>query len=259
MGTLSHVGPMARTVADAALMLTVASEPDHRDWASIEYVKHDYGRGLEQGVKGLRVAYSADLGYAKVHPEVARVVAEAAKAFESLGAYVEQADPGFTDPTADFKTLWWAGAAAAMGDFSPEQKAVMEPPLAALVEEGKRLSAVQLQKAANARFALGAHMRGFHQKYDLLLTPSLAVPAFDVETLAPPGWEGDGHWLRWTPFSYPFNMTQQPACSVPCGFTSDRLPVGLQIVADTFREDLVLRAAAAFEATRPPVRWPGMA
>jgi aspartyl-tRNA(Asn)/glutamyl-tRNA(Gln) amidotransferase subunit A len=188
MGTLSHVGPMARNVADAALMLTVASEPDHRDWASVEYVKHDYGRGLGQGVKGLRVAYSADLGYAKVHPEVARVVAEAAKTFESLGAYVEPADPGFADPTADFKTLWWAGAAAAMGDFSPEQKAVMEPPLAALVEDGKRLSAVQLQKAANARFALGTHMRGFHQKYDLLLTPSLAVPAFDVETLAPPGW-----------------------------------------------------------------------
>ncbi|MEQ9638638.1 MAG: amidase [Alphaproteobacteria bacterium] len=257
MGTLSHVGPMARSVADAALMLNVMAEPDARDWSSIEYVKHDYGNGLDRGVKGLRVAYSPDLGYAKVHPEVAAAVAEAAKTFESLGAYVEQIDPGFADPTEDFRTLWWAGAAAAMGDFSAEQKAVMEPPLAELVEEGKSLTAVQLQKAVNARFALGTHMRVFHMAYDLLLTPALAVPAFDVGTLAPEGWEGTGHWLKWTPFSYPFNMTQQPACSVPCGFTSDRLPVGLQIVADTYREDLVLRAAAAFEATQPAVTWPG--
>lgn len=257
MGTLSHVGPMARTVADAALMLTVIAEPDHRDWASVEYVKRDYAAGLDKGVKGLRVAFSPDLGYAKVHPEVARVVAAAAKTFESLGAYVEQVDPGFADPTPDFKTLWWAGAAAAFGGYSAEQKALMEAPLVELVEDGCNLPAVQLQQAVNARFALGTHMREFHRKYDLLLTPALAVPAFDVETLAPPGWESDEYWLKWSPFSYPFNMTQQPACSVPCGFTSDKLPVGLQIVADTYREDLVLRAAAAFEATQPAVRWPG--
>jgi len=259
MGTLSHVGPMARSVADAALMLTVTSEPDPRDWASVEYVKHDYSAGLDRGVKGLRVAFSPDLGYAKVHPEVAAVVARAAQAFEDLGAYVEQVDPGFADPTEDFRTLWWAGAAGAMGDLPPARKALLEPPLAELVEEGLHLPAVRLQKAMNARFALGTHMRLFHQNYDLLLTPALAVPAFDVGILAPEGWEGPGYWLNWTPFSYPFNMTQQPACSVPCGFTDDKLPVGLQIVADTYREDLVLRAAAAFEATQPAVKWPGQA
>jgi aspartyl-tRNA(Asn)/glutamyl-tRNA(Gln) amidotransferase subunit A len=256
MGTLSHVGPMARNVADAALMLTVMSEPDPRDWASVEYTGHDFTAGLEKGAKGLRVAFSPDLGYARVDPEVARIVAEAAAAFEALGAHVEQVDPGFDDPTPAFRTLWWAGAAAAMGGLPAEKKALLEPPLAELVEEGLALSALQLQRAINHRFELGTRMRLFHQSYDLLLTPSLAVPAFDVGLLAPAGWEGEGYWLKWTPFSYPFNMTQQPACSVPCGFTGQGLPVGLQIIADTYREDLVLRAAAAFEATRPQVSWP---
>ena len=145
---------------------------------------------------------------------------------------------------------------ARQDDFE-QVREIMDPGLVELVEVGRGLKASDVARARIDQSVYAATWAEWTLGYDLLLTPALAVPAFDVETLAPPGWESDAYWLKWSPFSYPFNMTQQPACSVPCGFTTDRLPVGLQIVADCYREDLVLRAAAAFEATQPAVRWPG--
>jgi len=251
MGTLSHHGPMARSVRDAALMLNVLAKPDPRDWQSLPYDGRDWTADLDGGVKGLKVAFSPTLGYAKVHPEVASSVAAAAQAFSELGATVEQVDPGFADPTACFRTHWWVGAAGGFGGMAQEKLALMDGELQRIVAEGKAISAADYHKAMGQRFALGQHMRRFHGTYDLLLTPALAVPAFDAGTLAPAGWESAEHWLKWTPFSYPFNLTQQPACSIPCGFTEDGLPIGLQIVADNYREDLVLRAAHAFERARP--------
>lgn len=257
MRTLSHVGPMARTVADAALMLTVIAEPDDRDCTALPYQAIDYTQDLESGVAGLKVAYSRDLGYADVDAEVLAVVDAAAQAFAELGATVEACDPGFDNPKAMFKTHWWAGAAGAMAGLAPAEKAKLEPELAQIVEEGCELSILDYTAAMAARTELCLHMRRFHQRYDLLLTPALAVPAFDVGLLKPPGRpDDDTFWTDWTPFSFPFNLTQQPACSVPCGFTPDGLPVGLQIVAANFREDLVLRAARAYEAARPIDRRP---
>jgi aspartyl-tRNA(Asn)/glutamyl-tRNA(Gln) amidotransferase subunit A len=257
MKSLSNVGPMSRSVADAALMLTVISEPDERDWTALPYQEIDYTEGLDAGISGLRVAYSRDLGYAKVDPEVAALVDEAAGAFADLGAEVEECDPGFADPTPFFRTLWWVGAGAAMGGLSAEKKALLEPELAAIVEEGLTMSGVQYMHASDERTKLCLAMRRFHQDYDLLLTPALAVPAFDVGCLAPPGWESEStYWTDWTPFSFPFNLTQQPACTIPCGLTAAGLPVGLQIVANNFREDLVLRAARAFEQARPFTQHP---
>lgn len=252
MRNLSHVGPMTRSVADAALMLTVISEPDDRDWTALPYQEIDFTAGLESGISGLRVAYSRDLGYAKVDPEVAAIVDDAAGAFADLGAEVEECDPGFEDPTSIFRTLWWIGAGGALGGLSAEKKALLEPELAEIVEEGVTMSGVEFMHAGDGRTNLCLHMRRFHQTYDLLLTPALAVPAFDLGQLAPQGYESKSmYWTQWTPFSFPFNLTQQPACSIPCGLTEDGLPVGLQIVANNFREDLVLRAARAFEQARP--------
>ena len=256
MGTLSHHGPMARTVRDAALMLNVLAEPDPRDWQSLPYDSRDWTADLDRGVKGLKVAYSPTLGYAKVHPEVAASVAAAANAFAELGVTVEETDPGFADPTPYFKTHWWVGAAGGFGAMPKEKLALMDAELQQIVADGQRISAADYHKAMSLRFALGQHMREFHQRYDLLLTPALAVPAFAAGTLAPAGWESDEYWLKWTPFTYPFNLTQQPACSIPCGFSSDGLPIGLQIVADNYREDLVLRAARAYEQARPITRKP---
>ncbi|MBT7667427.1 MAG: amidase, partial [Rhodospirillaceae bacterium] len=151
------------------------------------------------------------------------------------------------------------GSAGAFAGLPAAEMAKLEPELAEIVAEGKELSIVDYMRALEGRTALCLHMREFHRTYDLLLTPSLAVPAFDVGRLQPPGSAPDDtYWTDWTPFSYPFNMTQQPACSIPCGFTKDGLPVGLQIVGDSFREDMVLRAARAFETARPMDREPNL-
>ena len=244
MRNLTHTGPMTLTVEDAALLLTVISEPDHRDWTRLVYNNQDFTDGLDKGIAGLRIAYSPDLGYARVDSSVRKVVDAAAKVFEDLGAMVEEKDPGFANPLPIFLTHWGVGAAGALGSLPEVQKAKLEPALREFVEKGREISLGDYTSAMNQRTALCIHMRKFHREYDLLLTPTMAVPAFDVGHLWPPdrsdGWD-------WTPFSYPFNLTQQPACSVPCGFTETGLPVGLQIVSDNFREDLVLRAAHSFE------------
>jgi len=251
MGTLSHVGPMARTVGDVALMLNVLAEPDVRDWMALPYAATDWTAGLGDGVKGLRIAFSPRLGYAKVHPEVADRVAKAVEAMAGLGAIVEEVDPGFADPVEIYWTHWVVGAFGGMRGLTSAQRAMLEPAFNEVIEAGARTPLAAYLDAIGARVALGIQMRKFHQRYDLLLTPALAVPAFQVGQTAPEPPFGGSAWTKWTPFSYPFNLTQQPAASVPCGFTADGLPVGLQIVGPMHREDLVLRAAAAYQAAQP--------
>lgn len=249
-GTLAHIGPIARTVADAALMLNVLTLPDHRDWFSVPHDGRDYTANLEDGVKGLRIAFSPDLGYASVDPEIAALVRAAADVFADLGAEVEEADPGIGDTTEVFRNHWYAGAAALLDGFSDEQRAVMEAGLLEVAADGAKLSAVTYLKSATARANIGTRMREFHETYDLLLTPSVSIPAFNVG-LESPDPDAQTRWTSWTPFTYPFNLTQQPACSAPCGFTKDGLPAGLQIVGRNFDDALVLRAARAYETARP--------
>jgi len=248
--TLAHVGPMTRAVADAALMLTVISEPDARDGLALPYHRRDYRERLDDGVAGLRIAFSPTLGYAGVDPEVAERVTAAAHLFAGLGATVEQADPGFADPIATMKTLAWAGLAHGLGNIAAERRALLDPGLARLIDAGRKIRLGDYLDAVAARAALGAHMTGFHRKYDLLLTPTLPIPAFPVGRFMPEG-DDPRAWIDWTPFTFPFNMTRQPAASIPCGFAGDGLPVGLQIVGPMYRDALVLRAARAFEAARP--------
>lgn len=249
-GTLGHVGPMARTVEDAALMLTVISRPDHRDWTALPYEPRDYRDGLDQDLRGVRVAFSSDLGYANVDAEIEEIVASAVKEFSNLGAEVEVAHPGFEDPRQAFQTLWWSGAANGLSNLTQDQMKLVEPDLAEIVEEGKKISLLDYIAADHQRAVLGEFMMEFHQDYDLLLTPSLAVSAFAAGTMSPR--ENDNSkWVTWSPFTYPFNMTKQPAASVPCGFTSDGLPVGLQIVGPLFADHLVLRASFAYQHAFP--------
>lgn len=246
-GTVAHLGPMTRTVRDAALMLREMARPDARDWFSLPYDNVDYAAALVGGVKGLRIAYSPTLGYAKVDPEIAAAVDAAAKQMAALGAIVEQVDPGFADPVDIFHTHWFAGAYNALLTLPKEKFALLDPGLVKTYEGGAAITMKQYLEASNARGKLGVHMKQFHEKYDLLLTPSLAVLAFKAGRLAPEAM-GDAYWTAWTPFSYPFNLTQQPAISVPCGFSKSGLPIGLQLVGPMHRDDLVLRAAAAYEA-----------
>lgn len=256
MGFLAHLGPLTRTVRDCALAMNVIGRPDSRDMTATLAPVPDYLAGLDGGVKGLRIGFSPKLGFdVEVHPEVAALVAAAAKRFEALGAIVEEVDPGFADPIDPLMTIWSAGAALALAKVSKVDRARMDPGLVAVAEAGERLSAAQYVDALlNQRNALALTMARFHERFDLLLTPSLAVPAFEAGRLTPAHGRYGEDWTRWTPFTYPFNLTQQPAASVPCGLTTAGLPVGLQIVGAFGADPLVLRAAAAFEADRPFAR-----
>jgi aspartyl-tRNA(Asn)/glutamyl-tRNA(Gln) amidotransferase subunit A len=248
-GTVAHVGPMTRSVADAALMLNVLALPDARDWHALPYEPRDWRTGLEQGVADLRIAYSGDLGYAKkVDPEVASIVRQAVSVFEDLGAKVEEKNPGFEDPAPLFITHWFSGAAFLLKGIPKDKHKLIDPGLLEVAEQGARITTVEILDAQLKRGALGTHMNLFHRDYDLLVTPTLAVAAFDAGKEFP---ENNKRWTDWTPFSFPFNLTQQPAASIPCGFTKAGLPVGLHLVGPRYADALVLRAARAFETARP--------
>jgi aspartyl-tRNA(Asn)/glutamyl-tRNA(Gln) amidotransferase subunit A len=249
-GTVAHVGPMTRDVTDAALMLTVLSQPDARDWHALPYEPRDYRAGLERGVRDLRIAYSSNLGYARVDPEVADIVRKAVDIFADLGAHIEEKHPGFESVEPLFRTHWFSGAAFLLKNFSKEQRKLIDPGLLDVAAQGDSISATDILDAQMKRGALGMHMNLFHRAFDLLVTPTLAVPAFDVGREFPPS-PDNKRWTDWTPFTYPFNLTGQPAASIPCGFTKSGLPVGLQIVGPRFADALVLRAARAFESARP--------
>ena len=246
-GTLAHVGPMARTVRDAAQLLDVISRPDDRDWFASLYTATDYVAELDRPVRDKRIAFSPRLGWVeRVDPEVAALVSAAAKRFADLGAHVEEVDPPMGDPTGTFRTLWWGGARAVTAHLSPEQRGLLDPGLRAMADEAADITLEEYQAATLARADYGSRMRQFMAGYDFLLTPSVAVPAFEAGGISPFADDGNA-WLGWTPFSYPFNLTQQPAASVNCGFTAAGLPVGLQIVGRMFDDAGVLAAAHAYE------------
>lgn len=249
-GTLAHAGPMARTVADLALLLDVMAGRDARDWKALPPPDGRFSEQLDAGIAGIRVAFSPTLGHVDVDPQVADAVAAAVATLAELGADVEQTDPGFTDPVDSYDLLWHAGATAALRGFSARQRELMDPGLLAIATDGARYSAVDLLEATARRDALGVAMAQFHETYDLLVTPTLPIPAFAAGRDVPAGWPASG-WPSWTPFSYPFNLTQQPALSVPCGFTSEGLPVGLQIVGARYDDALVLRAGHAYQLANP--------
>ena len=252
-GRVAHLGPMTRCVADAARMLTVMAEPDARDWHAMPYSSRDFTVGLDAGVAGMRIALSLTLGYAKVDPHVRDLVRKAASVLSDMGAIVEECDPGIADPTSIFEAHWFSGAANLRRSIPMEKWALFDLGLTRFADAGEAIGHMEYMDAIDKCAALGSHMSMFHQKYDVLLTPAMPITAFEVNRIAPEGWPDQSNWVKWSPFTYPFNLTQQPAASIPCGFSSDGLPVGLQIVAAKYRDDLVLRTARAYESAVPIV------
>jgi len=250
-GTVAHLGPHTRTVTDAAMLMNAITRPDARDWTSLPYDPRDYTVGLNDGVRGLRIAYSPALGYVKdVHPAVAAAVRSSAERLAELGAYVEEVDPGFDNPLEITMKLWFVGSATLYGGLTAAQRELVDPALAAQAEAGGRVTVQEMQSLIKRRGDLGVLMRKFHERFDLLLTPGVAVPAF--KALASAEWQIPiEQFLDWTPFSYPFNLTQQPACVCPCGFDNDGLPLATQIVGPMHGDALVLRAARALESAQP--------
>jgi aspartyl-tRNA(Asn)/glutamyl-tRNA(Gln) amidotransferase subunit A len=250
-GTLAHIGPMTRTVGDAALMMNVITKPDLRDWYALPYAGTDYLKGLEGGVKGWKIAFSPTMGGHPVDPEIAKLVASAARVFRDLGATVQEVDPDIgaaVGPT--FVNHWFPGAANALRPYSAEQRKVMDPGLIEVAEAGAKLSLMDYLASVKEREQLGVRMNMFHKTWNLLLTPTLPLPAFAAGIECPVMADGS-RWTDWTPFSYPFNLTRQPAATVPCGLTSAGLPAGLQIVGPSYGDVAVLQAARAFEKVRP--------
>jgi aspartyl-tRNA(Asn)/glutamyl-tRNA(Gln) amidotransferase subunit A len=255
-GTLSHVGPMARTVADVAVLLDALGSPDYRDPLALDRRAPVSAELDTTRVSGLRVAYSPALGYAKVDPEVAAAVMGAVTVLEQAGAMVTLADPGFVSPLPAFDVLWYAGAAKIVDDIPEDRRHLIDPGLAEIAEEGRRYSALGYLQALRERSELGIAMGAFHQTYDLLVLPTEPIVAFAAGAEVPDG-SAQPRWTSWTPFTYPFNMSHQPAATVPCGFSAAGLPIGVQVVGPRHADGLVLAACATIEAALPwRDRWP---
>ncbi len=266
---IAHLGPMTRTVADAALLLDVITGPDERDRFSLPAPEERFadvaggssrlrpsteqvrcaGSGRTEGM--WRVAWSPDLGHIPVDPEVLELAEPAARAFADFGCEVEAPDLDLPDPAPILQVIYAGNQAGAHGQRPPEQLAEMDPGLVELIEEGRRLSIVDYGQAMVARAAYWDTMRRVFERYDLLVTPTISVPPFELGIVGPTVVNGRPvNHLGWT-LCYPFNLTGQPAVTVPCGFTAAGRPVGLQIVGRRFADADVLQAAAAFEQARP--------
>ena len=250
---VGHVCPLARTVCDAALMMSVIARYDRRDQFALPDDGVDYLAACDEPLGGapVRIAWSANLGFAPVEPETREIVASAARAFEDIGVKVEEISPDLGDPSWILRTLYGGAQAGAHATRPPEQKAQMDPELVAYAEASANLTATEYLKAVAARQAMVDVLRRFFERYDLLLTPTLCLPAFPLGIVGPRAVAGhEVTHLGWT-LCYPFNYSGQPAVSVPAGWTASGLPVGIQIVGRRLEDALVLRAAAAFEWVRP--------
>ncbi len=257
----THQGPLTRTVADGALFLQALAGPDSRDPLSIDNQPDDYVAAVANpftSLRGLRVAWSEDLGYAAVDPEVRALTARAARRFSDFGCHVEAIDPGWEDPRDIAGHAWYVSFAARLGEQYQAEPTWFEPSLAEMIEAGRAITGVEAVQLSLQRTAFQQQAQRFFQQVDLLLTPQMPTTAWPVDQ-PPATIEG-----KPTPsmfdrlaFTFPFNMTGQPAASVPCGFTSTGLPVALQIVGRWHADTTVLQAAAAFEQAQPWAEmWP---
>jgi aspartyl-tRNA(Asn)/glutamyl-tRNA(Gln) amidotransferase subunit A len=248
----SHTGPLTRTVADSAMLLEVFAGPHPLDYTSLEAGPAAYQARLHEGIKGARIAYSPDLGHARVDPEIAALVKAAALRFTELGATVEEVPIPWAAPGPDLIRFFWSAHMTRLKPHLAKWESHMDPGLVACIKASANVSVADYQAARETKMSYIANIHRWFEDWDFLLTPSVSVAAFPAEKLMPDHWpQHEWDWVSWAEFSYPFNMSWNPAASVPCGFTTDGLPVGLQIVGRRFNDLGVLQASAAFEAAQP--------
>jgi aspartyl-tRNA(Asn)/glutamyl-tRNA(Gln) amidotransferase subunit A len=255
VGTLGVYGGLSRDVSDTALLLSVLGQPDPRDSFAVPYQSMDYFASLDQGVSGLRIAWSPNLGFPIVDHAVADGITTAVEALRAAGAEVSTVALDLSDARDALDVIWRAAFSGMVRDMDGVQLASLDPGLLHLALSSAKLTASALQKAQDAMRALSQRMQLFHQDYDLLLAPTLPITAFEAG-LDTPDPSRFPCWYDWTPFTWPFNLTRQPAASVPCGFVAG-LPIGLQIIGPMFSEALILRASRCVEQAcgsdrRPP-------
>ncbi|MER8722120.1 amidase family protein [Mesorhizobium sp. M0999] len=248
----AHYGPITRTVADSALMLEVMAGPHSLDHTSLEAEPANYINRLRNGMKGRRIAYSPNLGVARVDPEVAELVKAGVARFVELGATVEEVSAPWAKDGPELIRFFWSAHLTGFAQYLPKWQAEMDPGLVACIKHSENVSVARYQEMRKRKMVYVANIHRWFQDWDFLLTPSASVAAFPAEKLMPDHWPTHPwDWITWAEFSYPFNMSWNPAASVPCGFTPAGLPVGLQIVGKRFDDLGVLQAAAAFEEMQP--------
>lgn len=251
-GDLSHTGPITRTIRDTALVMEVIAGLDDRDFFSLPVTAKNYLSLLDSPLKGLKIAWSRDMGYASVDRQVLEITEKAARIFSTLGSRLEAATPDTGNPEKIFSTIVAARLSSALGDKIEKWQGEMSPGLVRFIQRNRNRTAGEYIKAEEARLEYREKIRSFFTRYDLLLTPTVAVPPFELGIFGVGEIAGVGvSPLGWMPFTYPFNLTGQPAISIPCGWTDDGLPVGLQIIGRRFDDATVLKAAAAFEQLAP--------
>lgn len=249
---LAHQGPIARTVADAALTLSIISGPDLQDMTAWNCPATDFVGDLERGVRGLRIAWSPRLGTVRaLDPEIESAARQAAEALARQGAILEDADPDLARAGEIIRVLWFAGAKSIVDAVPESARSQMDSGFLECAEQGRGISAVDYLAAYSARAELYRTMLDFHARYDLLMTPTMPITALEVGRIAPAQGPYGRDWLDWSPYTYPFNLTQQPVASAPCGIASDGLPIGVQVIGARGADSLVLQAARALERVLP--------
>lgn len=251
--TIASSGPITRTVEDAALMLQACAGPDDRDPFSLPASTENYCDAIERGVRGARIAYSPDLGFATVEPEIASIVAKAVETFSELGARVEEVRLDLGDPE-EIEWVLWRALYCTLPDLIDldQWRDQMAPELLEVAKEGGKLSAREYLNAETARGALYDKLRTVFGTYEFLISPTMCCEPFEVGRLGPSVIAGRPvHPILGWLMTYPFNLTGQPACSIPCGFSANGLPIGMQIAGRRHQDGALLRISAAFEKARP--------
>ena len=249
--TLAHVGPLAKTVRDAALLLSVISGHDARDPFAVAGPVPDYLGACGQSVKGMRIAWSETLGYARPDPEIVEITRRAAAVFAELGCTVVEVDKVLdNDPVDLWISEFYAGVGVRLKKVLAEQRDLLDPAVADVLRAALDQTSEEYYTKVFRRYELREKLRAFFDNYDLLLSPATPTAAFDVGLNTPPALT-DRNIVSWVYYTYPFNLTGQPAASIPVGFTREGLPVGLQMVGRINSEVDIFRAAAAYEAARP--------
>ncbi|MED4606798.1 amidase [Paenibacillus validus] len=248
--TLAHVGVLSRTVRDAALLLQTVSGYDGRDPASVSERTPDFIAACDMPVQGLRIAWSPTLGYAKPTAEVRMITETAVRRFEDLGCSIELVENVIDDPIDLWMADFYAGIGVTLKDDLQHRRDLLDPALAEVLQGRLHESVDAYYTKVFSRYRLREKVRQLFQRYDLLLTPTLPVSSVDVGMNVPRELP-DRNMVSWSYYTYPFNLTGNPAASIPCGFDANGMPVGLQIVAGFNREADILRAAASFEVSSP--------
>ncbi len=248
----THMGPLTRTVEDAALMTQAMAGPHPWDYTSLEARPQDYAGHLRARMTGKRIAYTRDLGHARVDPEVAAVVDKAVKAFVQMGAEVEEVTPAWGPLGPELIRFFWPATFTARLASLPEFESRMDPGFVAMIRHAAGFTVPQFMDMRTRRFAYVQQIHEFMQNWDFLLSPAVSVAAFPADRLQPPHWpQHEWDWLMWAEFSWPFNWSGSPAASVPCGFTWTACPSASRSSGGDLDDLGVLQASHAFEDARP--------